>query len=272
MSIIKKAITITALLFSIMSCNSKEPIVVIETDLGTMKVKLYNETPKHRDNFLKLAKEGFYNDLLFHRVIKGFMIQGGDPESKGAPAGKQLGSGENGYRVPAEFAYPTCFHKKGALAAARLGDEVNPAKESSGCQFYIVQGKTYNDSELAQLEKSMKNQATQSKFYELAAQHKDEVMTLRRNRDQQGLMALQEKIIKEAEAYVKEHEADFKMSENVKAAYKEVGGTPFLDGQYTVFGEVTEGLEIIDKIAAVKTLPGDRPETDVKIIKVTVEE
>ena len=125
--------------------------VRINTSEGSITVRLYDETPKHRDNFLKLAREGFFNGTLFHRVIKDFMIQGGDPDSKGAPAGKMLGTGGPGYTIPAEFAYPQCFHKRGALSAARLGDEVNPEKESSGSQFYIVWGKTYTPQELRQM-------------------------------------------------------------------------------------------------------------------------
>ncbi len=254
-----------------MSCNAKEPVVVIETDLGTMKVKLYNETPKHRDNFLKLANEGFYNDLLFHRVIKEFMIQGGDPDSKGAPAGKQLGAGEHGERIPAEFHYPQLIHKKGALAAARMGDQMNPEKMSSGCQFYIVQGKTYSDKEITRMEDNMKQQAMMRKFNELKKDHMGEIRILMQTQNREGIQELQNKLIKECEDYVAAHPEECKMSDEVKKIYKEVGGTPFLDGEYTVFGEVIEGLDIIDKIAAVETAPGDRPVKDVKMTKVYVE-
>ena len=135
--------------------NQKETMLKIETTLGDIKVKLYNETPKHRDNFIKLAKEGTYNGTLFHRVIKDFMVQAGDPESKNAPKGKMLGTGDVGYTIPAEIVYPKYFHKKGALSAARQGDNVNPNKESSGCQFYIVTGKVFNDSTLIGMEQQM---------------------------------------------------------------------------------------------------------------------
>lgn len=269
---LKKLITITTLLFTLMSCNAKEPVVVIETDLGTMKVKLYNETPAHRDNFLKLAKEGFYNDLLFHRVIKEFMIQGGDPDSKGAPAGKQLGAGDVGYQIPAEFNYPKFMHKKGALSAARQGDQVNPEKKSSGCQFYIVQGKTYTDKELTRMEDNMKQQAMMRKFNELKKANMDQIRQLMQAQDRAGIQELQNKLVKECEDYVAAHPEECKMTDEVKKVYKEVGGTPFLDGEYTVFGEVIEGLDIIDKIAAVETAPGDRPVKDVKMTKVWVEE
>lgn len=189
--------------------KAKEHIVLITTDYGNMKIKLYNETPKHRDNFLKLANQGFYNGTLFHRVIKTFMIQGGDPESKNAPAEKMLGSGSNGSTVPAEF-NNNLIHKKGALAAARTE---NPEKASSDCQFYIVQGKTVTMEELNAMESR----------------------------------------------------SGIKYTDEQKKIYTTVGGTPFLDHNYTVYGEVIEGLDVIDKIAAVQTKPGDRPVTDVKI-------
>ncbi len=183
--------------------------VRIETPYGDMVVKLYDETPKHRDNFIKLVKEGFYDNLLFHRVIENFMIQGGDPDSKGAPAGKMLGVGDVGYTVPAEFV-KGLYHKKGALSAARQSDAVNPAKASSGCQFYIVQGQVYPQEIFAMFES-------------------------------RGL----------------------KLNDEQKQLYSTVGGTPHLDGDYTVFGEVIEGLDIIDKIAAVQTDRADRPVEDV---------
>lgn len=193
----------------------KEHVVSVTTDYGTMKIKLYNETPQHRDNFLKLAKEGFYNGTLFHRVIKSFMIQGGDPDSKTADATKMLGGGDIGYTVPAEF-NKNLIHKKGALCAARTE---NPTKASSGCQFYIVQGKTMSDAELDQLEMR----------------------------------------------------GGFKYTPEQRTAYKTVGGTPFLDQNYTVYGEVIEGLDVIDKIAAVQTQPGDRPVKDLKMTVKVVE-
>lgn len=194
----------------------KEQMVKISTDYGVIILKLYNETPLHRDNFIKLAKDSFYNGTLFHRVIAGFMIQGGDPESKAAVAGAMYGNGGPGYTIPAEF-NDKLFHKKGALAAARTGDAQNPQRRSSGSQFYIVQGKTYSQMQLNQMEQQV------------------------------------------AKRIPPEH----------KEVYKTIGGTPFLDLMgYTVFGEVIMGFEVMDKIAAAKTLSGDRP---VKDIKMTVE-
>ena len=166
--------------------------VLIKTTEGDIKVRLYDETPQHRDNFLKLAKEGYFDGTLFHRVIKDFMIQGGDPDSKGAPKGKMLGTGGPDYTIPAEFVYPQLFHKRGALSAARLGDEVNPERESSGSQFYIVWGKTYKQNELKQMEKQMGMQMEQNIFNQLAKEHHDEIMNFRRNRDREGLMKLQD--------------------------------------------------------------------------------
>ena len=207
----------------------KETVLKIETSMGDIKVKLYNETPKHRDNFIKLAKDGTYNGTLFHRVIKDFMVQAGDPESKNAPKGKMLGS---------EFVYPKYFHKKGALSAARQGDEVNPKKESSGCQFYIVTGKVFNDSTLLNMEQQKNQNKVTEAFNALAQKHMKEIYKMRKANDQDGLYALQ--------------------------------GTPHLDGEYTVFGEVVEGMDIVDKIQQVKTDRSDRPEEDVKIINVSV--
>jgi peptidyl-prolyl cis-trans isomerase B (cyclophilin B) len=178
---------------------------VIHTDYGDMTGFLYNETPQHRDNFVKLSKSGFYDGTMFHRVISGFMIQGGDPDSKNAKPGQQLGMGGPGYTVPAEF-NKTFIHKKGALAAARTGDQGNPTKASSGSQFYIVQGKKVPASQLGAI-------------------------------------------------YTPEQ----------KKVYETIGGVPFLDTQYTVYGEITEGLDVIDKIAAVQKDGNDRPVKDVKM-------
>ena len=192
----------------------KEHVVLISTSLGDMKVKLYDATPKHRDNFLKLAKENYYDSLLFHRVIPNFMIQGGDPLSKNAAPGVPLGSGDIGYTIPAEFV-DSLFHKKGALCAARTE---NPEKASSGCQFYIVQGQVLTNEQISMMEQ------------------------------QRGIV----------------------LSDKQKQLYTTVGGSPWLDKGYTVFGEVVEGLDVIDKIAAVKTAPGDRPLQDVYIYKMTI--
>lgn len=188
----------------------EERLIKIETSMGNMVVRLYNETPLHRDNMIKLVQDGFFNKQLFHRVIKDFMIQGGDPQSVGAPRGQRLGNGGPGYTIPAEF-NPELFHKKGALSAARQGDQVNPQKASSGSQFYLVHGRTLTPEQI--------NSFAQS-----------------------GRAIFTEESIK---------------------AYTSIGGTPHLDGSYTVFGEIVEGLEVLDRIAATQTDSYDRPLEDV---------
>ena len=257
------------------STNNKEmesttPQVRISTNHGDIVVRLYDETPEHRDNFLKLAREGYYDGTLFHRVIKDFMIQGGDPESKGAPAGKQLGSGGPAYTLPAEFVYPQYFHKRGVLSAARQGDQVNPERRSSGSQFYIVWGKKYTDYELKQMAAQLDGQRGQQIFNGLAAQHRDSIQAMYQRGDQKGLMALQNKLAAETDKILKETPG-FTFTPEQTEAYTTVGGTPFLDNQYTVFGEVVEGLEVVEKIQKVATGSADRPKEDV-VMTVTVME
>ena len=236
----------------------------IKTTEGDIIIRLYDETPKHRDNFLKLAKEGYFNGTLFHRVIKDFMIQGGDPDSKNAPKGKMLGTGGPDYTIPAEFVYPQYFHKRGALSAARTGDEVNPEKESSGSQFYIVWGKTFKPAELKQMEHQMTMQQEQQVFNQLTREHHEEIMNLRRNRDRVGLQELQDKLIEQTKITCKQQGKPSFTEEQIEV-YTNVGGTPFLDNQYTVFGEVEEGLDIVERIQNCDTDRNDRPTEDVKI-------
>ena len=248
---------------------SEETKLKIETTAGDIVVKLYNETPQHRDNFIKLAEDGTYEGTLFHRVIKDFMIQAGDPESKNAPKGKMLGAGDVGYTVPAEFVYPKYFHKKGALSAARQGDNVNPQKASSGCQFYIVTGKVYNDSTLLGMEEQMNQRRFNNLFNELASKHAKEIYKMRKANDQDGLMDLQDTLIAQVGKQLA-GQPEFRFTPEQVKAYTTVGGTPHLDGEYTVFGEVLEGMDVVDKIQRVKTDRNDRPEEDVKIVKVEV--
>lgn len=237
-----------------------ERLVLIETPYGNMKVKLYNETPLHRDNFLKLAGEGFYDGLLFHRVINGFMIQGGDPESKNAPANKRLGAGDPGYQLPAEIV-DKHFHKKGALAAARQGDNTNPERKSSGSQFYIVQGKVLDDEMIVQMEEKMKFQAERTEALKMFQEKQNLILRLQMEGKSDSVNALRIQIQEEAEKKV--DQSMYKLKEDRKEIYKTLGGTPHLDGAYTVFGEVIEGLNVIDSIANVQTQPGDRPLLDV---------
>ena len=241
--------------------------VLLQTNLGNITLRLYDETPLHRDNFLRLVREGYYNGTLFHRVIRDFMIQGGDPDSVNAPAGKRLGVGGPDYTLEAEI-HPALFHKRGALAAARQGDEVNPERRSSGSQFYIVWGQTYNAGQLRQMGKQLEMQRLQSIFQALAANHRAEILQLRRDRNRTGLQELQDRLAAEAETKAKT--LGPVLTEAQMEAYSSVGGTPHLDGQYTVFGEVVEGLDIVDRIQQVETLSGDRPKADVVVVKATV--
>lgn len=242
--------------------------VEIRTTMGDFTVLLYGDTPGHRDNFIKLAKEGYYDSTLFHRVIKEFMVQAGDPDSKKATPGQMLGSGDPGYTLEAEILFPKHFHKRGALAAARQGDQVNPQKRSSGSQFYVVTGKKVDSTEIASMERYMQNSQMQSVFNALAAQHRDSIMKMQRAGDQAGLKALQEKLIAQTEAEVKSNPVT--MTPEMKAAYTSVGGTPHLDNAYTVFGEVISGMEVIDRIEKVQTDSHDRPKEDVRIISMKV--
>lgn len=248
--------------------DTSDVIVDIETTVGNITVRLYGDTPKHRDNFVKLVNEGFYNGTLFHRVINEFMVQAGDPDSKGAPAGKMLGSGDPGYTIEAEFDYPNHFHKRGALAAARTGDQMNPEKRSSGSQFYIVTGKTYNKSTLDQMEHQLQMAQKQGIFNELAKQNAEKIKEMRLNRDQEGLAKLQEELIAITETKAAENPAT--IPANVREAYEKVGGTPHLDGNYTVFGEVIKGMDVVDKIQNVETDRNDRPKEDIIITSMSI--
>ena len=241
----------------------------IKTTEGDIVIRLYDETPRHRDNFLKLAKNGYFNGTLFHRVIKDFMIQGGDPDSKNAPKGKILGTGGPDYTIPAEFVYPRYFHKRGALSAARTGDEVNPDRESSGSQFYIVWGKIYKPAELKQMERQMAMQQEQEVFNLLAKEHREEIMEFRRKRDQAGLQTLQEQLIEETKKICRQKGKPTFTTEQTEA-YTTVGGTPFLDNQYTVFGEVEEGINVVERIQNRKTDRNDRPTEDVKVEAIAI--
>lgn len=249
--------------------NNKMTKVKLETSLGDIVVELYNETPQHRDNFIKLVKEGYYDGVLFHRVIKDFMIQTGDGNSKTAGTDATLGDGDPGYTIPAEFVYPKYFHKRGALAAARTGDQVNPERRSSGSQFYIVTGKIYGCEELQAMSKRMGDMVKQDIFRRLVTENHAKVEELRRNGDTAGLQALQNQLIEQTEAEAAKQGPATMTDEQINA-YTSVGGTPHLDGQYTVFGEVVEGMDVVDRIQNTQTGRMDRPTTDIKIVKATV--
>ena len=249
--------------------NNVDYRVKLETTYGNIIIKLYNETPAHRDNFVKLVNNGVYDGTLFHRVIKDFMIQAGDPSSKTAKQGQSLGTGDVGYTVPAEFVYPQYYHKRGVLAAARQGDQVNPKRESSGCQFYIVWGKTFSEQELTAMEKNMYQKEEMRLFQAKVAEHQEEVKQYRIERNQAKLDALRDSILVDVHREMEEKQS-YKFTEQQRNDYKTVGGTPHLDNDYTVFGEVVEGMNIVAKISEIKTDGKDRPAEDIKIIKAKV--
>lgn len=249
--------------------QKKDHVVTIKTRFGDMVAVLYDETPKHKENFIKLAKEHYYDSLLFHRVIEGFMIQGGDPDSKNAAPNQRLGNGGPGYTIPAEF-NPKLFHEKGALCAARLGDAMNPEKASSGSQFYIVQGTKQSEAKL-KVDPEKFNRALQQFFQKPENQHyRDSINTFIQRRDQKGF----EEYLDNLRPVVEEQlgrSVDREIAPEIVKAYTTVGGTPQLDGQYTVFGKVISGLKVIDKIAAAERDMNERPTEDIRMV-VRVEE
>ena len=242
--------------------------VLLETTYGNIELALYNETPQHRDNFIKLVKNGTYDGVLFHRVIKDFMIQTGDPDSKTATADALLGSGGPGYDIPAEIVYPKCFHKRGALAAARQGDESNPERKSSGSQFYIVTGRRFSEYQMNAMVERMQDQAKAKIFQTLARERIADIEALQATGDTVALQNLQNELIRITEAEYAEHPVQFTKAQI--EAYSTIGGTPHLDGAYTVFGEVLSGMDVVDKIQNVTTGAHDRPVEDVRIISAKV--
>lgn len=249
--------------------QKKDHVVTIKTKFGDMVAILYDETPKHKENFIKLAKEHYFDSLLFHRIIEGFMIQGGDPESKKAKAGQRLGNGGPGYTIDAEF-NPKFFHEKGALSAARLGDQMNPTKASSGSQFYIVQGKKYDEMEL-RIDQQKFGMALQQFFQKPENRvYYDSISKLYQAGDQKAYEAyiVSLRPVVETQLGIK---LEKDLSPELVKAYTTVGGTPMLDGAYTVFGKVIKGLDVVDKIAAQPKDGADRPSEDIRMT-VTVEE
>ena len=243
-------------------------IVDLNTSMGNIRVLLYGDTPRHLENFVKLVDTGYYDGVLFHRVINDFMVQTGDPTSKNAPKGKMLGMGDPDYKIEAEFVYPKHFHKRGALAAAREGDSVNPEKKSSGSQFYIVTGKTFTEGQHDQMDARRIQQQKQNIFNALVMENRDTIMALRRDKNQAALQQLQNKLIAATDSAAAA--APDTLTETQRQAYSTVGGTPHLDGSYTVFGEVISGMDVVDKIQKAETDPNDRPLDDISIISAKV--
>lgn len=240
--------------------NTQNSDIRIDTEFGTMYVRLYTDTPIHRENFLSLVKNHYYDDLLFHRVIPSFMIQGGDPDSKNAPAGALLGNGGPGYTMEAEI-FPHHFHKRGVLAAAREGDLSNPYRRSSGSQFYIVTGRTYTDDELNKIENYIQQQTFQNLYLRILEEIKKQAGQSVQSPDPNLLSA-----IAADSAQIRMSQLPlFRFSPEQRTIYKTIGGAPHLDNSYTVFGEVVQGLEIADKIASLERDKNDRPLHDVKM-------
>lgn len=257
------SVTLVVMAQMLVFCQ-KQTYVEIETTYGNIEIQLYDETPEHRDNFLKLAEEGFYDGTLFHRVIAEFMIQGGDPNSKGASPEARLGDGGPGYQLNAEIVYPKYFHKRGALSAARQGDQVNPEKKSSGSQFYIVQGKIFTNEELDQLEGMRGERQRQQIMMKYATPYRNELVGFQQANDRAGFEALMQQIEQEAAPELEAVEA-FVIPEEHRQVYTTLGGVPHLDNDYTVFGEVVKGMDVIDSIAALEVNNMDRPLEDVVV-------
>jgi len=247
--------------------DNKMTKVKLETTLGDIVVELYNETPQHRDNFIKLVKEGYYNGVLFHRVIKDFMIQTGDGNSKNAGPETTLGDGDPGYTIEAEFVYPKYFHKRGALAAARTPDQMNPERRSSGSQFYIVTGKIFSSEVLKQMIQNKAKRVKEETVVRLVTENSAKIKQMQEKQDNAGMMALQNEILQQAQAKA---DSLTKLTDEQMDAYTSIGGTPHLDGEYTVFGEVVSGMDVVDKIQNTTTGRNDRPTVDIKIVKATI--
>lgn len=275
----KKLLAIACLITSLFAFNQcsqegrgTDYLVTIKTNQGEMVAILYDETPKHKENFIKLANEKYFDSLLFHRVIEGFMIQGGDPDSKRAMPGQPLGMGGPGYTVEAEF-NTKFFHEKGALSAARLGDQQNPTKASSGSQFYIVQGRVVPASEADAIRVNQTQLNAAFQRMQQNTSNQPLIDTLNQIYMSGDMQAYQKKIYSLVPRWEKEMGMKIykEVPEAMIEAYTTVGGSPHLDGEYTVFGKVISGLEVIDKIAALPRDGNDRPQQDVRMM-VTVEE
>jgi cyclophilin family peptidyl-prolyl cis-trans isomerase len=256
------------LLFAAASCGNaasqgnEEADVLLKTDFGEIKIKLYDKTTAHKKNFEKLIAEGFYNGIPFHRVINHFMIQGGDPALKSGGDGEAAQAETT--ILPAEFV-PEYYHKRGAVAAARRGDLANPEKRSSPSQFYIVQGTVFRPGELDTMEISRNQHIRNELVREFLAKENDEIQALKDKNDREGFAMKVAEIRERADSIIEARNLTFRFTEAQRETYTTIGGTPHLDGEYTVFGEVVDGMDVVDKIAAVETGSGDRPLKDIKM-------
>jgi cyclophilin family peptidyl-prolyl cis-trans isomerase len=266
----KHLILLSALALLLVSCSTKpkDNIVAIHTPYGVIEVKLYDKTPQHHDNFMKLVESHFFDSTLFHRVIQGFMIQAGDPDSKNAREGQLLGDGDTNYRIPAEFV-EEYLNKRGALAAARESDDENPNKESSACQFYIVQGKKFTDAGLDSAEHKRERYTKSFILIDILKNNKDsiELKKFQKFMEQGDVTNIYQMLDKYHEPVDAKYAKTkpWRLTPEQREVYKTVGGAPHLDGAYTVFGEVISGMDIVDKIAAVQCDTNDRPLKDIRL-------
>jgi len=264
------------------SCTGKngdgETEVLLQTTEGDIRIKLFNDTPLHRDNFIKNVKEGKYDGVTFHRIIRSFMIQTGDPNTRpGHEAELAAAEADTtntlGETIPAEFVYPKYFHKRGMVAAAREGDDINPKKGSDPYQFYIVTGKFQNETALAEFETARKQALVEERYAKKMAAHRDELETMRKARNRDGVSDLLEKLLDQAKMEVDDlPETAYEFNQEQMRAYRIYGGAPWLDGSYTIFGEVVEGMKIVLEIEKVKTGAGDKPLRDIRITKASIVE
>ena len=264
------------------SCTGKngdgETEVLLQTTEGDIRIKLFNDTPLHRDNFIKNVKEGKYDGVTFHRIIRSFMIQTGDPNTRpGHEAELAAAEADTtntlGETIPAEFVYPKYFHKRGMVAAAREGDDINPKKGSDPYQFYIVTGKFQNETALAEFETARKQALVEERYSKKMAAHRDELETMRKARNRDGVSYLLEKLLDQAKMEVDDlPETAYEFNQEQIRAYRIYGGAPWLDGSYTIFGEVVEGMKIVLEIEKVKTGAGDKPLRDIRITKASIVE
>lgn len=268
-----------ALLLTATSCSGqngeKETEVELETTAGTIRLRLFNDTPIHRDNFIKNVQDGKYDGVTFHRVIRNFMIQTGDPNTRpGFEAELAAAAKDSANAVPtlkAEILFPRYYHHRGVLAAAREGDEVNPLKRSDAYQFYIVTGKFQNEQALVEMELMRKDARVGQVFQEKLKSHADAIDEMRKKRDMNGISKLQERLLDQARMEVDDlPPSTFEYSPDMQRTYRSKGGAPWLDGEYTIFGEVVEGIKVVLDIEKAKTDDNDRPLKDIRIVKARI--
>lgn len=270
---------VSALLFTATSCSGQngnnETEVELETTAGTIRLRLFDDTPLHRDNFIKNVKEGKYNGVTFHRVIRNFMIQTGDPNTRPGHEA-ELEAANNGTApapptVKAEILFPRHYHHRGVLAAAREGDEANPTKASDGYQFYIVTGKFQNEQALVEMELARKDARIQTLFNEKLRANAAALDDMRKRRDTNAISDLQERLLDEARTEVDElPRSTFEYTTEMQRTYRSKGGAPWLDGEYTIFGEVVEGIKVVLDIEKAKTDDNDRPLKDIRVVKARI--